>query len=264
MTDRKTAEALFHDRLRAIYETEPERYSRYTANRKYYSVVRRSVEHAERWMAEHCRGRQVLDFGCGDGRYSFKLAAWADSVLGIDISPESVAICRRRARELGVDHKVRFEVMDCENLALPSQSMDVVVEMGVLHHLDVHKAFGEMRRVLRPGGVAYCAEALVHNPFIQAYRLLTPKLRTEWEARHILGRREIEAARRSFGAVDLTFFHLAVLGAVPLRSTPIFDRCLWWLERADDLVLRIPGLKWWAWQVHVVLRDPVPAGGRAS
>jgi len=254
---RKLEEMAFHDQLRAVHLQDTERYAYYTSNKKFYSVVRQSVAHVESLLQRECRGKRILDFGCGDGRYSLELARDAASVTGVDISPESIRICREAAEKAGVADKVTFEVSDCEALPVPDESFDVVLDMGVLHHMDVSRAFAEMSRVLKAGGVAICAEALAHNPFIQMYRRRTPHLRTHWEMHHILGARQIESARRYFGQIDYTFFHLAVLAAVPFQNTLLFKPLLTVLEHVDAVILRTPGLKWWAWQVVFELRKPL-------
>lgn len=254
---RKLDEVAFHDQLRSVYERDTDRYAYYTSNKKYYSVVRTSLAYVESLLARECAGKRVLDFGCGDGRFSIQLARHAASVIGVDISPESVRICREEAIRAGVADKVSFEVGDCESLPFSDASFDAVLDMGVLHHMDVAKAFSEMSRVLEANGTVICGEALVHNPFIQLYRRRTPHLRTEWEMNHILGAREIALAKRHFRRIDYRFFHLAVLAAVPFRNTGLFEPLLTLLEWVDRAALRVPGLRWWAWQVVFQLREPI-------
>jgi SAM-dependent methyltransferase len=59
-----------------------------------------------RSVLEHVRGR-VLDVGCGAGRYALYLQQQGHDVVGIDISPLAVEVCRRRglrdARVLSID-----------------------------------------------------------------------------------------------------------------------------------------------------------------
>ena len=144
--------------------------------------------------------------------------------------------------------------MDCEALKFPDASFDLVVEMGVLHHLDLDRAYAEIARVLRPGGFAICTEALGHNPVIRLYRRLTPHLRTTWETEHILRSRDIAKARQYFSSVDVRLFHLATLAAVPLRGTRLFSPTLAALELLDSMLLRVRALRWWAWEAVMVLQ----------
>lgn len=69
----------------------------------------------------------VLDLGCGTGTNAIRLAqAGAGPVAGIDLSPVSLDIARRRAEAAGLsDNRVRFEIGDAAAVSL--QLMDWVV-----------------------------------------------------------------------------------------------------------------------------------------
>src|SRR5947209_18705739 len=74
-------------------------------------------------------GERVLDLGCGAGDTTIEAALKAGDqgeVLGIDTSPEFIALARRRALDAGLRH-VRFEVMDACSLALPDSYWDDVI-----------------------------------------------------------------------------------------------------------------------------------------
>jgi SAM-dependent methyltransferase len=152
--------------------------------------------------------------------------------------------------------------MDAEALEFPDRRFDLIVCAGVLHHLDVARAYPQLARVLAPDGRILCTEPLGYNPAIQLYRRLTPHMRTAWEADHILTRREIDLAGRWFAAIDLTYFHLADLMAYPLRQTRLLTPALGLLGRLDQLLLSVPGLQLMAWQVVMVLSEPHPPQGR--
>ena len=68
-------------------------------------------EHLARYAfaARLCRGKQVLDAGCGAGYGSAELARTAAGVLGIDRSAEAVAFARA---EYAAEN-LRFEQADC-------------------------------------------------------------------------------------------------------------------------------------------------------
>lgn len=76
-----------------------------------------------------------------------------------------VSIERTRAggRELG--HHLEVAQSDAESLPFPGESFDAVVSFGVLHHTpDTAKAIREVRRVLRPGGLAIVMLYRTGNP----------------------------------------------------------------------------------------------------
>lgn len=265
MEARKQEERDFHDKLReGLHEQRwsPEAERRVAtdplwANFKYYAIERHSLELMKRWLLESAPGGSVLDYCCGNGEESVYVAKHgARSVVGIDISPVSIEHCRALAQREGLADSVDFRVMDAEALEFPNNSFDLIMEYGCLHHLDLDRAMAELRRVLKPSGCMVCTETLAHNPFIAAYRRRTPHLRTAWEAEHILGRKSFATIGRHFGKVERHFFHLATLGAVPLRNTPMFAPLLAGLRAMDRVLLSIPGLQWQAWQVVFKLSNP--------
>ena len=254
---RKQAEAEFHDtreRDRAVL-SDDEFESRYS-NKKFYSVVRSSSAYLANWIAERSKGAVVLDYCCGLGGVSLQIAQAGGYVHGFDISEESVLTARRTLAEHGLGDHGSFMVTDAERLSFGDRTFDVIVVSGVLHHLDMDRAYPELARVLRPGGSILCMEALGYNPVINLYRRRTPHLRTAWEAEHILTLREVDKAGAYFGRVDVRFFHLATIAAVLLRRTPLFSPVLRVLERVDRVILKVPYLQRMAWQMFFELREP--------
>jgi SAM-dependent methyltransferase len=112
------------------------------------------------------RGRDVLECGCGLGMLSTLLARSGARVSAFDISPGSIDVARRRAALHGVADSIDFAVAAGESLPYADESFDVVLGKGVLHHLDVTLAAGELHRVLRPGGRAAFTEPLGTNPVL--------------------------------------------------------------------------------------------------
>ncbi len=265
MSLRKREEQEFHDRLRANAleqrwtpeaeartETDPQ-----WANFKYYAVERRSLDYAREWLRREVAGRTVLDYGCGNGEESlFAARHGATRVVGIDISEVSIKNCRQRAAREGLARAVDFRVNDGEALEFADSTFDVAMEYGVLHHVKLEAAMRELARVLRPNGRMICTEALGHNPIIQAYRRRTPDLRTQWEVEHILRKDAFATMGCHFHQVELRFFHLATLAAVPFRKSAIFRPLLGILAAADAILLRLPWLKWHAWITVFVLTGP--------
>lgn len=252
---RKIAEAEFHDKLRdpALAE-DHELYGRLTSNKKWYKIARQSTQFAESYLRRHSPGARALDFACGDGYCALLMAEAGADVTGIDISDTSVRNAERDAVRRNL--RAGFQVMDCEQMTFADHTFDLINVNGVLHHLDISRAYPELARVLKPGGTVICVEAIAHNPVFQAYRRLTPHLRTEFETDHILRRKDVLAARRYFGRVEWKFFHLVSLAAVPFRNTKLFDPLLSALEGLDGVLLRIPPVGWWAWQVGFILSEP--------
>ncbi len=94
-------------------------------------------------------GRSVADVGCGPGAIVPYLAARGLDPQGVDLSPEMVRVARR-------DHPgVPFAVADVRSLPFADGSLDGVLGWYSLMYLaprDRPTAFGELARVVRPGG----------------------------------------------------------------------------------------------------------------
>ena len=100
-------------------------------------------------------GMRIMDVAAGSGQPTLTIAPRVQpggTIVGIDFSPEMVAVAERRARQTGATN-VSFRTMDAEQLELPDASFDAVTcACGLIFFPDVHRALTEMRRVLKPGG----------------------------------------------------------------------------------------------------------------
>lgn len=230
-------EADFHDHLYSH-----DRKSR-SAAAKYYSVLGDCRDDFAERLVRHAPGAGALELGCAGTGRAVALARAGAQVTAIDIS--EVAISKARANLPGnVD--VELVQMDAEAMTFDDSSFDLVYGTGVLHHLDLDRALRGIARVLRPGGRALFLEPLGHNPAIKLYRRLTPTMRSHDE--HPLLMRDFDRARHFFDAVDLDYYSLTTLIAVPLRATPVFEPLQRRLTAADRLLTRrVPYLGRFAW-----------------
>ncbi len=92
----------------------------------------------------------IVDLGCGTGRFSGPLADHFDAeVIGVDPSEKML----KRAREKSFGGRVAFQQGSGEALPLQDRSADMVFMSMVFHHLREPKQVArECHRVLRPGG----------------------------------------------------------------------------------------------------------------
>jgi ubiquinone/menaquinone biosynthesis C-methylase UbiE len=127
--------------------------------REYFDAIEqnRYVEYAP-WMKraiafDSYAGKHVLEIGFGTGTDLLQFARGGAIVTGVDLTPRSIEIARRRFDVCGVAGE--FAVGDGESLSFPDASFDVVYSFGVLHHTpDTQRAVHEVHRVLKPGGKA--------------------------------------------------------------------------------------------------------------
>jgi SAM-dependent methyltransferase len=93
-----------------------------------------------------------LEVACGPGLVSRGISGRVESVHGVDLTPAMVEKAVAEARAEGVEN-VSFALGDATALELDDDSFDGAVTRFSLHHIPVPgRVFGEMARVVRPGG----------------------------------------------------------------------------------------------------------------
>jgi ubiquinone/menaquinone biosynthesis C-methylase UbiE len=97
-------------------------------------------------VEKHGRGKDVVECGCGTGLLLERIASFAKSARGVDLSPGMLE--KARARNLDVTEG------SVTALPYPDESFDVACSFKVLAHVpDLGLALSEMARVTRPGGI---------------------------------------------------------------------------------------------------------------
>jgi SAM-dependent methyltransferase len=222
-------------------------------------------QYLDRWYASirHCNykldnmvrtlswHKSVLEYGCADGSVGMDelhLPDICQSLIGIDISEQAVAKATVDARKRFYNNAA-YLTMNAEAMEFSNNSFDVVFGRGILHHLDLNRAFSEIARVLKPGGFALFTEPMGHNPFLNRYRNKTPDIRTSDE--HPLLVSDFDIARTYFDDVNVSYYGMfsiasAVLGVAgwPYR-----------LGRAiDNVVLKSERIGKYAWYSLIVMQ----------
>jgi SAM-dependent methyltransferase len=106
-------------------------------------------------LADRVAGRgRVLDLGCGDGPLLEILTANGSVPTGLDLSPEALALARRRPATGGA----RVVRGRAQQLPFAGASFDAVAShMALMLMGDIEQVAAETARVLVPGGVLVCA-----------------------------------------------------------------------------------------------------------
>jgi ubiquinone/menaquinone biosynthesis C-methylase UbiE len=97
----------------------------------------------------------ALDIGTGPGIFPLGIAESLPEMefLGIDLSPAMIQTARANAKERGLEDRVHFQIGSAYALPLKDKSVDLVLCVQTMHHLEDPLAFfNEAARVLRQGG----------------------------------------------------------------------------------------------------------------
>ncbi|WP_432200228.1 class I SAM-dependent methyltransferase [Erythrobacter sp. W53] len=158
---RKNAEH-HYDLTRELYERFLDEDRQYTM--AYYredDPSKTSLEQAQMDKKAHIAskmriepGMKVLDIGCGWGGFALYLHEMYDvEVVGVALAPDQIECCKERAKELGVEDKVQFALMDYRDV---EGEFDRIVSVGLLEHVGtMHypQFFEHTHRLLKPDGV---------------------------------------------------------------------------------------------------------------
>ena len=116
---------------------------------------RRASSHAAFFLPYVLPGMTLLDCGCGPGTITLDFASIVApaAVAGVDIEPSQLQLARTQAAHREKSN-IQFAVADLYALPFPDSTFDAVFLHGVLEHMqEPVAALGEVRRVLKPGGV---------------------------------------------------------------------------------------------------------------
>jgi SAM-dependent methyltransferase len=105
------------------------------------------------------QGKNALDFGCGTGRLSEWLVDNGAEVDGVDVTPEMIAVARRRVP------RARFQTIDGSNLLFADGRFDLVVTAYVLqYYVEGDGSIPrELARILRSGGRVIAVEQVTES-----------------------------------------------------------------------------------------------------
>jgi SAM-dependent methyltransferase len=126
---------------------------------------------------------RVLELGCGAAEKT-RLIAERTGVAAI-MAAEVDAIQHGKNLAITDLPKVAFHSFGAEDIDAPDASFDIVLMFKSLHHVPIplmDRALREIRRVLRPGGLAYISEPVFAGEFNEVLRMFHDESRVRREA----------------------------------------------------------------------------------
>jgi len=180
-------------------------------------------------VARYGTGKDVLEVGCGTGLILERVAGFARTARGIDLSAGMLA--RARARGLAVAQASATE------LPIATASVDVAYSFKVLAHVpDIAAALREMARVVRPGGWVL-AEFYNARSIRRLVKALKPPTavseRTHDE--HVYTRYDDAAAIRGYLPPELAWAATrgirVITPVAQLLEVPVLGPAVRWAER---------------------------------
>lgn len=136
----------FYDRIAGLYDI----------TFKFNGYSRSLEKYLEERLPPLPAQARILDAGCGTGLLTLALLKVLDQplrVTAIDLSSSSLSTARRAVAEnSGRTQNVRFAQANLLQLPFADDSFDLIMTSGVLEYVPLSEGFGELARVLMPGG----------------------------------------------------------------------------------------------------------------
>ncbi|MCQ2458239.1 MAG: methyltransferase domain-containing protein [Clostridia bacterium] len=123
-----------------------------------YSINRQGFAN---WIAQHYSffsGASVLELGCGTGSFWRDQPDLINACDPLILSDFSAGMLQTAGETLKQYPSIRYRQIDIQDIPFPDRSFDFVIANMMLYHVpDPDKGLREVRRVLKPGGIFYCA-----------------------------------------------------------------------------------------------------------
>ena len=202
------------------------------------------------------REKKVLEFGIGPNHpVSFYIAENCKEYTVVDLSKKRLERYEEKLRAHNI-RNVKYIVGDIMKVNLPFNQYDVVVGLGVVHHLeDIRKAMYRIRDFLRVEGYTVFADPLNTEPLIMFLRFVSRPLRPNLMWEFPLETKEINIIKSIFPENEIVYMNALSKLAFPFAflpfSTHTFHRIFDILNSADIKILKYPFFQRFAWQVAI-------------
>ncbi len=120
----------------------------------------------KKFLFPKVKGKVVVDFGCGNGKYAGLLSNKTQKYVGIDISKEQIRIAKSKFKD---NKNAGFIHSSVEKINLPSNYADVIISSWAISTINGYsrksKSIKEALRVLKPKGIIFLIENDIGGEF---------------------------------------------------------------------------------------------------
>ena len=243
LTDINLREKKFHDELH--FKNKPRK------ENIFYKAISTMFEDFEKYIEKNSQSKIVLDFGCGIGTITERVAKYQPAKLvGIDISEISITKAKKSAKDKNLN--IEYISDNCEKSKLISSSYDLIYGSGILHHLNLELCVVEINRLLKKEGTMIFMEPLGTNPLINLYRKLTPNSRSPDE--HPFLKKDFDFLKKNYNDVNIKYYGFFTLLFFFFYKNPKESNFFKILSNIDNFLFKFKYLKKLAWSVLIICK----------
>lgn len=169
---------------------------------------------------------KLLDYCCGTGLRSITAIQNGVEGYGIDISDESIDVCKKRFYKINPKIADNYIVGNAEKLPYNNDYFDIIISYGSLSYLDFNKAMIEMTRVIKKSGVLIILDTTKNNYFINCKRFIKYKLGivSKYHIENLFDNNKIkELEENYFFTTHTKYFHFISTLSILLPNISFFN-----------------------------------------
>jgi len=173
------------------------------------------------------RGKTIVDVGCGEGLNTVILAALGAKVIAVDISDQSLELTGKRAEANGLDKNVTLIHSNAMTIPVNDGQADGVLCAAILHHVDCLVTARQIRRILKPGGIASFLEPVTGPGWLSKLKSFLPKPEQVTDDERPLTAEQIRMVSRCVGKAGRSRHFMVstrILGRFGVHSFPVIKK----------------------------------------
>jgi ubiquinone/menaquinone biosynthesis C-methylase UbiE len=157
-------------------------------------------------ISEKIKNKRILGLGVGLGLEELHLLKMGGNVIFLDLSIQMLKLARRGA---GLYNLAPILInSNAHFLPFKSESFDMIIGTGILHHLNMEKAAPELARILVPNGKAIFIEPLEQPEPLVYLRAMIPVKWRESRGGGVLSKKDLFYLWKNFGRIKIRKFHV--------------------------------------------------------
>lgn len=193
------------------------------------------------------KDKDILEIGCGTGKYTEIFKTFTDSLTAIDISSGMIDEAKK------INPEVDFYIGDCEELSdFEDSSFDIVVGIYTFaYYPNKLKALNSIKRVLRPGGIFFNLDM---NGLSPIYAYTAYKKTNNMDIWHkYIKENTLKNLSKLYDNAGFTIIHKNNINWVPhTLSKKYVNLC----SPIDKIFSKIPIIRQYALRIVIIAKKP--------